>query len=216
MSLSWARFLDRAAAIPVTAGIRLCVAVACVMLPPIVAQAAWKAVEKVDAYPIAGTSGPELYASIGERGPKVSLGRAIAYTNFKLTWSRKYENQGGACVLVSALPKLTITYTLPKPSKQLPAKTARDWETFITGVRNHELVHGDMIKDLVGQIEAATVGLSVAGDPDCRKIKTEMTKRLSALSLAQRQKSRDFDKTEMSDGGNIHQLILGLVNGAPQ
>jgi predicted secreted Zn-dependent protease len=175
-------------------GIRLCApAVACLMLAPMVAHADWTAVEKVAPYAISGATGPELYASIGERGPKVSLGRAIAYTNFTLTWSRKYENQGDACVLVSARPKLTITYTLPKPSRPLPANIAKNWETFIAGVHNHELVHGDMIKDMVRQIEAATVGLSIAGDPACRKI-----------------------KTEMSDDGNIHRLILGLVNGAPQ
>ena len=40
-----------------------------------------------------------------------------------------------------------------------------------------------------------------------------MKKRLSALSLAQRQRSKEFDQAEMSGGGNIHQLILKLVNG---
>ncbi|RVI00900.1 DUF922 domain-containing protein, partial [Sinorhizobium meliloti] len=76
-----------------------------------------------------------------------------------------------------------------------------------------ELVHGDFIKEMVSAIEAATVGLTVADDPQCRKIKSEMTKRLGEISRAQRQKSRDFDKAELSDGGNVHQLILNLVNG---
>ena len=116
-------------------------------------------------------------------------------------------------MLVSARPKLTITYTLPRPSRQLPDNIAKHWATFVAGVHAHERVHGDMIKEMVRQIEAQTVGLSVAGDPNCRKIKAEMTRRLSALSLAQRQQSRDFDQTEMSDGGNIQQLILALVNG---
>jgi predicted secreted Zn-dependent protease len=40
-----------------------------------------------------------------------------------------------------------------------------------------------------------------------------MTKRLGALSNAQRQQSRDFDRAELSDGGQVHQLILDLVNG---
>lgn len=178
-----------------------------------VAHAAWEAVETVQTYPISGKSGPELYASIGERGPKVGKARVIAHTTFKLTWSRKYEAQGDACVLVSAKPKLTITYTLPKPSQQLPAAVRKNWETFITGMRTHEAVHGDGIKQMVRAIEVASVGLSVSDDPDCRKIRTELTRRLSALSDAQRQQSRDFDQVEMSDGGNIQQLILQLVNG---
>lgn len=179
-----------------------------------VARAEWQAVEKVQTYAIAGKSGAELYASIGERGPTVGgRGRAIAHTNFTLTWSRKYEPQGDACTLVSARPKLTITYTLPKPAEQLPAPTRKNWETFLSGVHDHERVHGDIIKDMVKQIEASSVGMSVSGDPNCRKIRTELTKRLSELSLAQRKQSRDFDRIELSNGGNVHQLILKLVNG---
>ena len=179
-----------------------------------VAHAEWQAVEKVETYAIAGQSGAELYASIGERGPKVGGGtRAIAHTNFKLTWTRKYEPQGDACVLVTAKPKLIITYTLPKPGGKLPASVQKNWKTFIDGVHSHELVHGDFIKDMVKAIEATSVGLTVSDDRDCRKIRTELTKRLSELSLAQRQRSRDFDRIELSEGGNIHQLILQLVNG---
>ncbi|WP_034883621.1 putative secreted Zn-dependent protease (plasmid) [Ensifer sp. WSM1721] len=195
-------------------GLRSILLLVCFFLSPSAAGAEWQAVEKVKAYAIAGQSGPELYASIGERGPKVGgLVRAIAHTSFKLTWSRKYEAHGGACVLVSALPKLSITYTLPEPTRPLPAATQRHWETFIAGVKKHELVHGDFIKEMVRNIEAATVGLAVPADPECRKIKAEMTRRLGELSRAQRQKSRDFDKAELSEGGNIHQLILDLVNG---
>ena len=201
------------AVVRVKTGVRLWLLAACFTSSPAVALADWQAVEKVQAYAIAGKSGAELYASIGERGPKVGVGRAIAQTNFKLTWSRKYEPQGDACVLVSARPTLIITYMLPKPAEQLPVAIRKSWETFFAGVHSHELVHGDMIKDMVRRIEAASVGLSVVGDRNCRKIKSELTKRLSELSLAQRQRSRDFDRTELSKGGNIHHLILKLVNG---
>ncbi len=178
------------------------------------AHAQWQAVEKTNTYAISGQTGAELYASIGERGPKVGgLVRAIAHTDFKLTWTRKYEPQDGGCTLVTAKPKLIITYTLPKPSKPLEGAMAQNWETFIAGVRDHERVHGDFIKDLVKAIEATSVGLSVADDPNCRKIRTELTRRLGELSMAQRQRSRDFDRVELSAGGNVHQLILNLVNG---
>jgi predicted secreted Zn-dependent protease len=183
-------------------------------LSPTAGRAEWQAVENVKTYAITGRSGPELYASIGERGPKVGgLLRTIAHTSFKLTWSRKYEARGDACILASAVPKLAITYTLPKPAGQLPPSTRMHWETFIDGVKRHELVHGDFIKEMVREIEVASVGLTVPADPQCRKIKTELTRRLGDLSREQRQKSRDFDKVELSEGGNIHQLILNLVNG---
>lgn len=181
---------------------------------PIAARAEWQAVEKVQPYAITGKTGAELYASIGERGPSVNgNGRAIAHTTFKLTWTRKYLPRGGGCVLASAVPKLIVTYTLPKPAAELPLATRSRWDTFIAGVQAHEKVHGEFIKDMVKEIETVSIGLTVADDPDCSKIRAELTKRLGEISARQRQRGRDFDREEMSNGGNIHQLILGLVNG---
>jgi predicted secreted Zn-dependent protease len=192
---------------------RLIVTLCSVLMLPAVARADWQAVEKVKTYAIQGKTGPELYASIGERGLGTGLVRAIAYTSFKLTWTRKYEPQAGGCTIVTNKPKLIITYTLPKPAEKLPSSTAAKWQTFIAGVQAHERIHGDHIKDMVKAIEVMSVGLSVPNDPDCKKIRTELTARLGALSQEQRQKSRDFDSVELSNGGNVHQLILNLVNG---
>jgi len=194
--------------------IRFCLLAACLAALPGLARADWKAVEKVQTYAIAGKTGPELYESIGQHGPKVSVGRTIALTNFKLTWRRDYRPQpDGACTLVSAQPNLVITYTLPKPSGKLPAATQRLWDAFFDGMRRHEQVHGDRIREMVAEIVAFSVGLSAPDDPGCKKIRAELTKMLAAASQAQRQHSRDFDRVEMSDGGNVHQLILRLVNG---
>jgi predicted secreted Zn-dependent protease len=193
---------------------RFLILLACMGSSPEIAQAEWQAIEKVQTYSIAGRTGPELYDSIGARGPEVANKvRAIAHTNFKLTWTRKYEPQGDACVLVSARPKLIITYVLPKPAGRLPEPVRTGWETFINGVRDHEKVHGTFIKEMVGEIESASIGLSVADDADCQKIRLSLKERLSAISRAQQQRSRDFDRAELTEGGNIHQLILSLVNG---
>jgi predicted secreted Zn-dependent protease len=180
---------------------------------PAMALAEWQAVEELRPYSISGKTGAELYESIGARGPEAGAGRAIAHTTFKLTWTRKYEPQGNACVIVTNRPKLIITYTLPKPSAALPAAVKSSWETFISGVQAHERVHGETIKEMVKEIEATSIGLTVADDPDCKKIRIELTRRLGEISQRQRQRGRDFDKIEMGDGGNIQQLILKLVNG---
>ncbi|TGQ30843.1 DUF922 domain-containing protein [Mesorhizobium sp. M00.F.Ca.ET.216.01.1.1] len=191
--------------------IRLCLLAACLLSSP--AYADWQHVEKVETYAISGKTGLELYASIGKRGPKLGIARAIAHTNFKLTWERDYQPQGDACVLVTARPKLIITYTLPKPAGPLPAAISKNWEVFIAGLSAHEKVHGNSIVDMVRKIEAVSVGLIVAGDPGCSKIRTELTRRLAELSLAQRQASRDFDRIEFGPGGNLQKLVLALVTG---
>ncbi len=185
-----------------------------VLFPASLSHAAWKPVEREKTYAVYGKTGAELYESIGENGPKLGPTRAIAYTDFKLTWRRDYRPQAdGSCKLVSATPKLIITYKLPKPASRLSAATKRRWAMFIDGIRTHEKVHGEQIIDMVRKIEAVSIGFSHADDPKCKKIYGELKKHLSRLSLEQRAKSRDFDRDEMSNGGNVHQLILELVNG---
>ncbi|MGN6469519.1 MAG: DUF922 domain-containing Zn-dependent protease [Rhizobiaceae bacterium] len=170
-------------------------------------------VEKVEAYAISGSSGIELYRSIGEHGPKSRNGRAVAVTDYRLTWTRRYLPEGGACRLATAMPHLTIITHLPKPSTRLPARTQALWDRFIAGIAAHERAHADIIKATVEAIRAATEGLTVPDDPACRKIRAEVTKRVTALAEEMRKKNREFDRVEMGKGGNVQQLILALVNG---
>jgi predicted secreted Zn-dependent protease len=55
--------------------------------------------------------------------------------------------------------------------------------------------------------------LRAGGDPGCSKIRADVLARVKALAARQHERNRAFDKVEMSKGGNVHQLILGLVNG---
>ncbi|AZO24484.1 DUF922 domain-containing protein [Mesorhizobium sp. M1E.F.Ca.ET.045.02.1.1] len=183
------------------------------------ALADWKPVEKIETYAISGQTPEALYVSIGEKGPvigKDSAGterRVIAHTNFKLTWQRDYQPQGGACVLKTARPKLIITYTLPKPAGKLPPAVQARWDSFAAGLAAHEKVHGAGIVDMVDKIVAFSVGLTVADDPGCTKIRAELTQYLDQLSKAQRQAGRDFDKVEFGPGGNLQKLIAGFLIG---
>lgn len=166
-------------------------------------------------YPVDGTSGIQLYESIGHRGPVIGKGkiRAIAHTGFRLTWTRKYEVVDGACVLSTAVPKLVITTKLPKPRRKLSGPVAENFARFVDGIARHERYHGMLIEDMTRKIEAATRGLTVPDDPGCTKIKAVMTERLGALSQEQQQLSNAFDATEMAPGGTIEKLVLALVNG---
>ena len=69
----------------------------------------WQAVERVEPYSVQGTTGLEIYRSIGERGPQLGVARVLAPTGFKLTWKRKYERQGNA-------PSLLHISEPPRPS----------------------------------------------------------------------------------------------------
>lgn len=175
-----------------------------------------KAKEVVKTFAISGTTGPELYDSIGENGPRIggmAVTGTIAHTNFDLRWRRNYQPEGNGCRLVSAVPFLTITYTVPKPRGLLPAETKRLWDTFSDGILAHEKVHGAQIEDMANTIYAETVGFFQPDDPGCKKIRDAIQPLLAAASNKQRAEAREFDRIEMSNGGNVHRLILDLVNG---
>lgn len=173
----------------------------------------WQPVEQIKTYAITGKTGAELYEAIGARAPEAGGGLAIAHTSFKLTWTRTYTPQGSACAITVAKPKVIITYTLPKPANKLGPDVAASWARFIAGVEKHERVHGTFIKELVQQIQDVSLGLRVENDPSCQKIRQVLTARLGELSKAERAKNVEFDRVELSPGGNVHQLILALVNG---
>ncbi len=176
---------------------------------------AWKAAEQVKTYPVSGQSGAELYRSIGANGPVISgERRTIAHTTFQLTWRRDYrERADGGCVIAVNVPKLIITYTLPKPRGGVPQGVASSWKRFYDGLAAHERVHGQHIIEMVKAIEDISVGLSAPNDPGCHKVRAELQNHLKRLSDEQRARGREFDRIEMGDGGAVQQLVLGLVNG---
>lgn len=184
------------------------------LLLPAAALAEWKPIEKIVTYRVSGKTGIDLYQAIGHRGPTVGKGtRAIALTNFKLTWKRDYQRRGTACVLASAVPKLVITYTLPEAAERLPEPLASRWKTFRAGIAAHERVHGEQIVDMVRQIEAATIGFTEENDPGCKRIYSRIEKRLGEISRARQEASNEFDRVEMGPDGAIARLVLDLVNG---
>jgi predicted secreted Zn-dependent protease len=116
-------------------------------------------------------------------------------------------------VLATARPNLTIIYTWPKAPAKLAPDVAASWQRFISGVEKHERVHGEHILDMVKKIESYSTGLRAENDPQCQKVRVVLQQRLGELSNEQRQRGRDFDRQELSNGGAVHQLILNLVNG---
>jgi predicted secreted Zn-dependent protease len=198
------------------------------LLPGPAFAADWQPSERIAHYPITGASGIELYRSIGENGPEIGGGglarRTIAVTEYDLKWRRDYRPERPAsaqagqddktsCVLAAATPILTITYRLPKPKGALPSSLREPWRIFADGIEAHERVHGAQIIAMTEAIITATVGLRVENDPDCKAIRDEVLVRVKAELAAYKARSRAFDAEEMADGGNVHRLVLGLVNG---
>lgn len=178
------------------------------------AQADVRPKEVVKTYAISGTTGAALYESIGRHGPRIRSGSssAVAITEFDLKWGRDYERDGNDCVLAVVRPFLTITYTLPKPSQKLPPDVAARWKVFIDGIRTHENVHGKYVLEMAQTIHDTTLGFRQANDPNCRKIRQTIQVPIKAAFDRYKERNRAFEQVEMRRGGNVHQLILQLVN----
>lgn len=176
----------------------------------------WTPVVKIERYAISGQSELDLYKSIGEKGPMVYRGkvRAIAYTDFKLTWTRRYENDAsGGCVIAENRPNVTIIYRFPKPAGRLSPAVKANWDRFEAGIETHERQHGQFIVSMVSRMVAETVGLSAANDPSCKKVRAELTRRLGAAFKEKSGKDAAFDNVEMGDGGTVRRLVMGFVYG---
>jgi predicted secreted Zn-dependent protease len=159
-------------------------------------------------FAVSGSTGVELYESVGRNGP----GNAIAHTSYAMQWFKKFNAENGGCRLLRARPVVTITYTLPRPSAKLAQALRKRWDAFSAGVRAHEEEHGRMIREMIAQAETAIAGTFVADDPSCSKAKREVLDRVDGIAQTYKQRSRDFDRVEQSNGGNVHRLILALVD----
>ncbi|MFZ2102837.1 MAG: DUF922 domain-containing protein [Oricola sp.] len=192
----------------------LSISLVALLLAALPARADIVAREVETAYPVSGATGAALYASIGERGPNIRDGaaRAIAHTVFDLKWHRDYEPDGSACVLAAAKPFLTITTTLPKPAQTLPPDVAARWRVFIAGIRAHEAVHGEFIRDMARDIAAATIGFRQENDPGCKQIRKAVVAPIQAAFDRYKARNAAFEQAEMAPGGPVRRLILDLVN----
>lgn len=174
----------------------------------------WQATVKDVHYAISGKSARALYQSIGEKGPELKGGRrAIAHTTWDLKWRRDYQKKAQGCILASALPFLKIIYTLPKPATKLSNADNARWQTFYNGIVVHEHQHGTMIRQMTQNIINETVGLTTAqDDKNCTRLRADVLAKVKTQFENYTRQSSAFDRVEMSKGGNVHQLVLGLVN----
>jgi predicted secreted Zn-dependent protease len=167
---------------------------------------------KVKTYAVTGTSGLELYESIGRNGPRDGDNAgSIAQTVMDLKWNRLFDERGGDCYLVRLRPSLSITMILPKPEAALAGKVKADWQRFSAGIRAHEDVHVEMIGRFVEEAQKAAAGAMMKKDKSCAKVKAEVSRRLDEAHAAHKARSRAFDRAELGPDGTVQKLVFDLV-----
>jgi len=167
---------------------------------------------KVRYYEITGETPRELFLSMVKHGPKDGFSsRAIAQTQYHTDWSTTLSYANGACRVVRAEPRATITYIYPQPPANM--RNARRWNRFMAGIMRHERQHGRYVREMLAEAQKSITGLKIAGDEDCKRTRAEMKRRVNRIHDLYEAKQRAFDVREHKDGANIDRLIKAFVNG---
>jgi len=168
-------------------------------------------VVKVERYDISGETPRELFLSMVKRGPKDGFrSRAIAQTQYHTDWSTTLSYANGACQVVRAEPRATITYIYPQPPAAM--RNTRRWNRFMAGIMRHERQHGRYVHEMLAEARKSILGLNAAGDEDCNRTRAEMKRRVGRIHDLYEVKQRAFDVREHKDGANIDRLIKAFVN----
>jgi len=176
------------------------------LLPAPALSRDWQPSERIETYAVTGTTGIDLYRSIGERAPSAGVGQAIAFTDFELLWSRDYRPQpDGSCILASARPSLTIIYRWPVAPSGLAPDVAASWARFIAGVEKHERVHGDHVIEMTEKIQAFSTGLSAPADADCNKVRAKLQEFLAGMAAVAALEQHALDDRQGGEGAGIGQ-----------
>ncbi|HEY6633074.1 MAG TPA: DUF922 domain-containing protein, partial [Rhizobiaceae bacterium] len=175
------------------------------------ASAGVKVSEKTRSYGISGKTGSALLAGMDRHGPKHGfLTRAIAQTRYSVSWAIEWGETRTGCRVTGIDGKLDITYTYPA-ARNLPPVLQRRWAKFLSGVRKHEKVHGDIARQMARTVEKSVAKVSVAADPGCREARAEAKRRMTAIYADYEARQIKFDAREHREGGPVEGLIDRLV-----
>jgi predicted secreted Zn-dependent protease len=168
---------------------------------------------KVTYYAISGETPRDMFLSMVKRGPKGGFGsRAIAQTQYHTDWSTTLSYANGACRVVRAEPRTTITYIYPRRPDGMSKSVGKKWDRFMTGIMRHERQHGRYVREMLAEAKKSILGLKIHGDENCKQTRAEMKRRVSRIHDLYEAKQRAFDVREHRDDANIDRLIKAFVN----
>lgn len=175
------------------------------------ADAGVKVATRTKSYDISGSTGAALLDDMDRRGPKQGfLTRAIAQTGYSLSWTIEWAETREACRVSSVDGVLDMTYTYPA-AKNLSPALQRRWNRFLSGVRRHERVHGDIARQMAKAIEKSVAKVSVRDDRGCRKARAQTKRIMAEITDDYEARQRRYDLREHRDGGAVERLIDQLI-----
>ncbi len=176
------------------------------------AQARPKVTIKTKHYDVRGKTGSEVLRQINRKGPRHGfLVRAIAQTQYTLSYGYESVQTSKHCRITKAQVKLDIVYVYPRLRSKVSGRLNKRWKRFLSGVRKHEEVHGKLAKQMAAATEKALLATRVNGKRGCRKIKRIAKRNAEKVFKKYERQQVAFDKKEHRDNGNVEKLVTVLV-----
>lgn len=167
---------------------------------------------KTKHYDVRGKTGAEVLRQINRKGPRHGfLVRAIAQTQYSLSYGYESVQTSKGCRINKARVKMEIVYVYPKLDGKVSGRLATRWKSFLKGVRKHEEVHGKLARQMAAATEKTLLSTRVSGKRGCRKIKRVAKRNVDKVFKKYEQKQVAFDKKEHRDNGNVDKLIQKLI-----
>ncbi len=163
-------------------------------------------------YEVTGKTGDEVLRAINRKGPRHGfLVRAIAQTQYTLSYGYEMVQTSKGCSIERAEVKLEIVYVYPKLAGNSSRNLSARWKRFMTGVRKHEEVHGKLAEQMAAATEKALMSTYVSGKRGCDRIRSVAKRNADRVFKQYEREQIAFDKNEHRDNGNVDKLVLALV-----
>jgi len=188
----------------------ICIAlVACLAASP--ALCGVKTTVRTETYAIAGKTGEALLDSMDRNGPRHGLlARAMAQTRYKVGWEVDWLKSGSKCRLKSADATLSIVYRYPQLARPASRKLERRWKAFLSGVRKHEEMHGQIARQMVLAAHNSVSRLARKDDL-CIRSQRQFDRIIDAVYAKYEARQARFDDVEHGEGGNVDRLLFMLT-----
>ncbi len=146
-------------------------------------------------YDIHGNTQRALVQQLRAKGPTTSSGQRFdALTRWNVTWNFRYEPRGGSCVITRIDTRTEATITLPRWRSQsgAPPTLVRNWNRYISALREHEYTHYAHASDAAHEIQR--MGRSFSQRGDCRGIEQAFNRQANAAIDRARDRDRRYDR----------------------
>jgi predicted secreted Zn-dependent protease len=150
--------------------------------------------ERVEHYPVSGSSSRDLRAQMSQRGRREGDGKVYdANTASNLRWSFTFKTTGDDCRIGSALVLVGVTYHVPLWAERdsAPRAIRAQWDSFIEKLMAHEHKHGSHARQAGEELEQALVATPAARY--CEEVERAANDRANEIVRKLQRVNADYD-----------------------